>query len=62
MLTHVPPQIVTSVWENITLHCEAYTDELLDTAYIWTHNGIKIKDRDPTTIRLVRNGKVKVKG
>ncbi|KAK6620391.1 hypothetical protein RUM44_006792 [Polyplax serrata] len=56
MLTHVPPQIVTSVWENITLHCEAYTDELLDTAYIWTHNGIKIKDRDPTTIRLIPDG------
>lgn len=53
MISYLPPRIVKSVTENFTLNCEANTDELLDTAYIWTHNGIRIRDRDPNSIRLV---------
>jgi len=32
--------------QNQTLRCLSYTDELLDVAYIWTHNGMRIRDKD----------------
>nr|CAD7263049.1 unnamed protein product [Timema shepardi] len=40
------PRIVTSVQQNIELRCQAMSEELLDVAYIWTHNGLRIKDSD----------------
>lgn len=49
----LPPLLYRSVLDNFTLVCQAYTDELLDTAYIWTHNGIRVKDRDPKNTRVV---------
>lgn len=38
--------IVTSVGRNIDLFCRAVTDEMLDMAYIWKHNGMTIRDLD----------------
>ncbi|XP_057652877.1 contactin [Diorhabda carinulata] len=38
--------IVTSVGRNIDLRCYAVTDEMLDIAYIWKHNGMIIRDID----------------
>ncbi|KAL0268356.1 UNVERIFIED_CONTAM: hypothetical protein PYX00_010329 [Menopon gallinae] len=52
----LPPRIVTAVNENFTLHCEAVTDELLDTAFIWTHNGIRLHDKDRHQMRVVPDG------
>lgn len=40
------PQILTSVGLSFQLRCEAITDDMLDIAYIWTHNGIRIRDYD----------------
>ncbi|CAG2059539.1 unnamed protein product [Timema podura] len=40
------PRIVTSVQQNVELRCQAMSEELLDVAYIWTHNGLRIKDSD----------------
>uniref|UniRef100_A0A6P7GDV3 Contactin n=1 Tax=Diabrotica virgifera virgifera TaxID=50390 RepID=A0A6P7GDV3_DIAVI len=38
--------MVTSVGRNIDLRCYAVTDEMLDIAYIWKHNGMVIRDVD----------------
>lgn len=40
------PRIITAVNYNLTLRCLAETEEVLDIAYIWTHNGLRIRDRD----------------
>lgn len=38
--------IVTTVGRSIDLYCYAVTDEMLDIAYIWKHNGMTIRDID----------------
>lgn len=40
------PRIITSVYKDIYLQCHAETEEMLDVAYIWNHNGMRIKDND----------------
>jgi hypothetical protein len=40
------PRIVTTVGRYFELRCIAQTEEMLDIAYIWTHNGMKIRDID----------------
>lgn len=34
------------VFRNLGLRCQADTEEVLDVAYIWTHNGMRIRDYD----------------
>ena len=47
-----PPEIIhTSVHQNLTLECEAYTDPLLDMAYYWRQNGLRIHLDDDTYLR-----------
>ncbi|KAA0195696.1 hypothetical protein HAZT_HAZT002034 [Hyalella azteca] len=46
-----PETILTSVRENVTLECEAYTDPLLDMAYYWRQNGLRIHTDDDTYLR-----------
>ncbi|XP_027207013.1 contactin [Penaeus vannamei] len=47
-----PPQaIVSAKGDSITLECEAYTDTLLDTSYIWRHNGLRIELDDTEYLR-----------
>lgn len=47
-----PPETVrTSVRQNLTLECEAYTDPLLDMAYYWRQNGLRIHTDDHTYLR-----------
>ncbi|KAK7072713.1 Contactin-3, partial [Halocaridina rubra] len=47
-----PPELITSSQgDNITLECEAYTDPLLDTSYIWRHNGLRIEIDDSDFLR-----------
>lgn len=43
-IERLPPHIVTQVQETVLLHCYAEVDPMLDTAYIWHHNGIRIKE------------------
>ncbi|XP_012215435.1 contactin [Linepithema humile] len=45
-IERLPPRIVMSYNDNQTLRCLSHTDELLDVAYIWTHNGMSIRDED----------------
>ncbi|KYN31788.1 Contactin [Trachymyrmex septentrionalis] len=42
----LPSQIVLYYNNNLTLHCLGHIDEMLDIAYIWTHNGMRIRDKD----------------
>lgn len=57
-IERLPPHIVTQVHETIFLHCNAEIDPMLDTAYIWHHNGMKIKD----TGDLYANKRIQVDG
>jgi len=47
------PNTVTTVEDNIRLWCQAETEEILDVAYIWTHNGLRIRDTDLIHTRVV---------
>lgn len=38
--------IVTVNGKSIDLQCYATTDEMLDIAYIWTHNNLRVRDID----------------
>lgn len=40
----LPPRINTLFGQSLFLHCNAETDEILDTAFIWNHNGMRIKE------------------
>ena len=44
---------VAAVHDNVRLECHAVSEELLDLAYIWTHNGLRIRDTDPIRSRVV---------
>ncbi|KAF7270213.1 hypothetical protein GWI33_016823 [Rhynchophorus ferrugineus] len=50
--------IVTVSGKSIDLQCYATTDEMLDIAYIWTHNNLRIRDIDTITSndRLMMDG------
>ncbi|XP_011863696.1 PREDICTED: contactin-like [Vollenhovia emeryi] len=40
----LPPQRVLNCNHNLTLRCLAETDGILEVAYIWTYNGMHIRD------------------
>lgn len=42
----LPPKVTIAVHDNLHLKCSAQTEELLDVAYIWTHNGLTIGNMD----------------
>lgn len=42
---------------NQTLRCQADSEEMLDVAYIWKHNGMRIRDED-----LINNQRWKING
>ncbi|XP_044742029.1 contactin, partial [Chrysoperla carnea] len=46
LVESLQPQIQMSVRNNLALRCQADTENLLDVAYIWKHNGIRIRDVD----------------
>lgn len=45
-IQRLPPLLVLEYNSNLTLRCLAQTDEMLDVAYIWTHNGMRIRNKD----------------
>ncbi|XP_071453390.1 contactin [Hetaerina americana] len=51
------PRVITSVNEHVKLSCEAYSEEILDMAYIWRHNGLRIRDDGYDT-----NERIKIDG
>lgn len=52
----MPPSFVTTEGSDIALTCDAYSDEMLDVAYIWTHNGLRIRDERNQQIRIKVDG------
>ncbi|RZB39944.1 contactin [Asbolus verrucosus] len=46
LIENLNPRIVTTVGRFFDLRCDAETEEMLDIAYTWTHNGMKIRDID----------------
>lgn len=46
LIQYLPPQVVTDVGGTFSLHCQAEMEERLDIAYIWNHNGMRIRDID----------------
>lgn len=42
LLENLPPHVVTSIGKNIYLNCKAITEEILDHAFIWMHNGVRL--------------------
>lgn len=57
-IERLPPRITTQVRETIFLHCSAEIDPMLDTAYLWNHNGMRIKEGADLYAdrRLVKDG------
>ncbi|XP_017779518.1 PREDICTED: contactin-like [Nicrophorus vespilloides] len=55
LVEQLRPRVVKSVEQMLLFYCLAETEEMLDIAYIWTHNGIRIRDID------VRNSYNKIK-
>lgn len=45
-IERLPIKIHMSYNDNQTLRCLGQADELLDVAYSWTHNGMRIRDED----------------
>ncbi|GBP54321.1 Contactin [Eumeta japonica] len=43
-IERLPPRILTQVHQPVIMHCNVDIDSLLDTAYFWNHNGIRIKE------------------
>lgn len=43
-IERLQPRLTVQVRETVFLHCSADVDPLLDTAYLWSHNGIRMKD------------------
>lgn len=56
-IERLPPRIIMSYNYNQTLRCVAHIDEMLDVAYIWKYNGIRIRDKD-----LIDNPRVRIEG
>lgn len=46
IVQQLDPHIIRRKGETIRLYCEAHAEELLDMAYLWTHNGLRIRDTD----------------
>lgn len=53
----LPQRITMAVMQNQTLSCFGQIDEMLDVAYIWKHNGLRIRDED-----LVNNPRLHIDG
>lgn len=47
------PQIRSVIKNDLLLRCQAVSDELLDMAYIWTHNNMPLLDSNSELIRHI---------
>lgn len=46
LIQSLSPRITTIAGRYFELRCSAETEEMLDIAYVWKHNGIKIRNID----------------
>lgn len=42
LIEQLTPKIVTAVQKDVFLRCQAASEDILDIAYIWAHNGLRI--------------------
>lgn len=55
-LQSLPPRTITEIDRFLYMQCDVYHDELLDVAFIWTHNGQIINEHaDQINHRMVVN-------
>ncbi|XP_055372029.1 contactin isoform X2 [Condylostylus longicornis] len=50
-----PPKLITQINQYLYLQCEVIYDEVLDVAFMWTHNGRILKEFDDLRIQPERN-------
>lgn len=50
------PRIITAVRRDVVLHCQAASEEILDLAYIWTHNGLRISNSENRNTHIRNDG------
>ncbi|XP_073990489.1 contactin isoform X2 [Rhodnius prolixus] len=48
LTSELPPKMVTSVGKDVYMNCRAVSEEILDYAFIWSHNGIKLNPTEDT--------------
>ncbi|XP_050530514.1 contactin [Daktulosphaira vitifoliae] len=47
------PQMRTIIQNDLLLRCQASSDELLDLAYVWSHNGMPLLNSNPEIINHI---------
>jgi len=54
LVEQLTPRIVTAVQRDVFLRCQAASEEILDIAYIWTHNGLRMhhSEYENTNIKI----------
>lgn len=53
LVENMTPKIVTAVQENVVLRCQAASEDILDIAYLWTHNGLRIPHSEYENTNIV---------
>ncbi|KAF4525298.1 hypothetical protein B566_EDAN014819 [Ephemera danica] len=48
-----PARLVSLIGHSFQLTCDAISEEILDIAYIWTHNGLRLQDRYNNNYRVI---------
>uniref|UniRef100_A0A224X5J2 Putative receptor mediating netrin-dependent axon guidance n=1 Tax=Panstrongylus lignarius TaxID=156445 RepID=A0A224X5J2_9HEMI len=56
LTSELPPKIVTSVGKYVYMNCRAVSEEILDFAFVWSHNGIRINQDEYTHHKRKING------
>lgn len=46
-------KIVTAVQRDVFLRCQAASEDILDIAYIWTHNGLRLPHSEYENTNIV---------
>ncbi|XP_039297800.1 contactin [Nilaparvata lugens] len=49
-------KITTAVQRDVVLRCQAASEEVLDLAYMWTHNGLRISNNEFKKTRVRNDG------
>lgn len=47
------PQIRSIIKNDLLMRCQAVSDELLDMAYVWTHNNMPLLDSNSELMRHI---------
>lgn len=53
LVEHLAPKIITAVQKDVFLRCQAASEDILDIAYIWTHNGLRVPHSEYENTNMV---------